>query len=205
MGTQLNDILQPSPTGHICSDCEADITYTEETFLIEIVQPQVVGPTVFCYPVKDEHDPEGDFLYEPHYYCFKCWENHYDELRKEVADSPPVNDPQSDIECVCCASGIRSWEQAGMLTLGEFHLSKRAPNGVRGPRFEPVSKPEILCLYCLSIFNDNYIIMWDDLSQDGECCDCILARCWRHGPCGCGCHLPDTEFDVPDDTDDQRT
>lgn len=195
MGTQLN-VWEREKTGHTCSDCEGDALYLEEVFLIHIMQPQVVGGQVVFHNIIDEDDPHGDFLFQPFFFCFECWENHYHELQEAVRDEPPVSDEFSAIECSCCGSGIREWEYTGVFTLGEFHVSKRAPNNFHGPKFVPNGKPETLCLYCLSIINDNYIAMWDDLSQEGECGDCLLIRCWRHPEgCGCGCHTEDTETD----------
>lgn len=193
MGTELSQAF-PAKTGHTCTDCEEAIVYTEEAFLIEVVQPQVIGGQVFLHPIIDENDPDGDFLFQPYFFCFKDWEAHYEELREQTEDEPPVPDTLSVLECACCSSGIREWEYTGKFTLGEFHISRRSPNKVPEPKFQPNGKPDLLCLYCLSVINDNYIVMWDDLSQFGECIDCVRTRCWRHSPCGCGCHLPDPDF-----------
>lgn len=193
---------EKSETDIICADCERAIDYGTETYLIQVVQPKMAGGSVFYYPVIDENDVNGDFLYEPFVYCFDCWDTHYWELKREAQDIPPVQDALSVIECACCGSGIREWEYAGTFTLGELDPSARSPNNVHGPRFVPTSKPDVLCLYCLAIFNDNYIVMWDELSQFGECADCILTRCWRHEQsCGCGCHAETEETEVTEETE----
>jgi hypothetical protein len=204
MGAELIQDEVPVPTGHVCADCEESLAYADEVFLLQIVQPQILGGALFFHHVIDEDDPEGDFLYQPFYYCFTCWEDYYESLRKDAADSPPITDPQAVVECTCCSSSICAWEYAGSVTVGELNVSRRQPNNQLGPKFVPLGKPDILCLYCLSVLNDTHITMWDDLSQYGECSECIFVRCWRHedDDCGCPCHAPDTEFDVPSDVND---
>ncbi len=193
MGTELTPWGLEN-TGHTCNDCEEPLRYTEEVFLIRIMQPQVVGGKAVFHNIIDENDIEGTALFQSFFFCFECWEAHYHDLQGATSDEPPVRDELSALECVCCGSGIREWEYTGTFTLGEFHVSKRAPNHFRGTTFDPNGKPEALCLYCLTIINENYIAMWDDLSQEGECSDCLLIRCWRHpGTCGCGCHIEYTE------------
>lgn len=189
------------PTGHICADCGNSITYSEEVWLLQIVQPQRFSGRTFHHQVIDEEDLSGDFLFDPYFYCFSCWENMYKELQSEATDEPPIEDPGSAFECVCCGSGIREWEYAGIFTLGEFHVSTRAPNGVRGPHFVPNSQPDMLCLYCLVLLNEGHITMWEYLAQFGECNDCIQLRCWREGigHCTCSCHL-----DEPEDSDAEQ-
>ena len=181
------------PTGHICTDCGESLDYTDEVWLLQVMKPQQLGGQVFFHQVIDENDPQGDFLFEPYFFCFKCWENTYEAMRTDMEDEPPVPDADGVIECVCCGSGIRAWEYSGVFTLGEFHVSKRAPNGVPGPQFETISAPDVLCLYCLTLINDDHIVLWDDLSHGGECSDCIQGRCWRWATCACVCHTDTTE------------
>lgn len=180
-------------TGHICADCGGDIVYTEEAALIQMVQPQVFSGKPFFHPIIDEADPSGDFLFTPYYFCFPCWERNYNELHDELEEFPPTQDGVSLFECICCGSGIREWEYAGTFTFGEFQLSKRAPNNARGPHFTPSGKPEVMCIFCMALFNDTQIELWDDCSQIGECLDCTLARCWRNQTCTCDCHIPEPE------------
>lgn len=194
MGAELTieEFSVTTPTGHICADCGEELKYNEEVWLLQVMHLQLMGtppPRQFAYyPVIDEHDARGDFLYEPYFFCFDCWELTYGEHKKEMADEPPVIDDLAVIECTCCGSGIREFEYAGVVTLGEPHPSKRAPNFVRGPYFEPIREPDVLCLYCLMVINNSLIKLWDDISQNGECDDCLQMRCWR-GPCACTCHL----------------
>jgi hypothetical protein len=50
-----------------------------------------------------------------------------------------------------------------------------------------------MCLYCLALLNSSFIEMWDELSQFGECMDCMFTRCWRGPSCPCTCHVPEQE------------
>ena len=149
-----------------------------------------------CHPVIDEDSTTGDFFYDPYYFCFKCGEDLLEKLKEDAQEEEPVDDNEnSTFGCACCGSGIREWEMAGTVSLGEFHLSRRAPNGIRGPSFQLNGKPDLLCLFCLTIINNNHIEMWDSLSEAGECEDCILDRCWRDGSdlCACPCHHEEVE------------
>lgn len=194
MGALLTiDEAPIQPTGHICSDCGEHIGYTEEVWLIQVVQLQRHAGTTHAHQIINEQDPDGDFLFDPYLFCFSCWEKLYDELKENFADEPPVLDDESMFECTCCGSGVREWEYTGIFTLGEFGLSKRAPNNVRGPSFDPSGEPELICLACLSMLNSDQIEMWDDISQLGECSGCTQERCWRTGICDCGCHQEHTE------------
>lgn len=194
MGTELAQDPALQPTGHICADCGENIVYTQEAWLLSVVHPQKVGKKHFFHAVINEEDVDGSFLFDPYYYCFTCWESVYEEIKEESKDEPPVLDSGiSEFECSCCGSGIREGEYAGTLSLGEFHVSKRAPSGVHGPYFKTITSPDLLCLYCLVLLNEGHIEMWEDLTQFGECNDCIQLRCWRHGACGCGCHTEEQE------------
>jgi hypothetical protein len=193
MGADLNlDLLPLYTTGHVCADCGKNIKYMEECWLLQVVQLQRINGKTLQYAVIDEDDVDGDFLFEPFFFCHECWESNYESLRAESVDEPPVRDPfeQAHFECSCCGSDIREWEYAGSMTIGEFHPSTRAPNGVRGPCFIPNCDAEPLCLHCLRVLNENFIEMWDELSQLDECADCTQIRCWRYGDnaCSCSCH-----------------
>jgi hypothetical protein len=185
----LESILRD--TGHICADCGTSLTFTEECVILQVVQPEVMNGRVAFYPIVDSQD--GTFTFEPYYYCFECWESQYEALREETTDQKPIEDKESAFDCLCCASGIRPGEYTATFTFGEFRLSMRSPNGQPSAQFHPASgNPEMLCLYCLVILNTQ-IEMWDDISQSGECSDCISVRCWRGSECECACHQPSEE------------
>jgi hypothetical protein len=187
-------LLLPShDTEHVCADCGDAIVYIDEVYLLQVVRPHLYNGRTLHYQVIDETDVEGGFLFDPYYYCIKCWETLFEKIRSDMSDELPVEDADSKFECVCCSSGIREMELVGIATLGEFHVSKRAPSGIRGPMFTPISNTDMLCIYCLTILNDGYIDIWPELSENSECTDCIQARCWRVGQCGCRCHYDPEE------------
>ena len=201
MGPELSSIEEEDevPTGLICADCEDPLCYGAEVALVQIVQPKLAGGAVFYYPVIDENDLDGDFLFEPYIYCFSCWDEQFWDLKREAEDVPPVQDVHGIVECACCGSSVREWEYAATFTVGELDPSAREPSNVPGPHFVPAGKTEVICLYCMIVLNDNYITMWEELSQFGECADCTLARCWRYETqrCGCSCHDHTEETPTP--------
>lgn len=186
MGEELSSQLQQ--TDFVCADCGEPITYMDEVFRIEVIRPMRFEQRTIYVDVTDEHNPEEGFVFEPYYFCFRCWEKNYEEVQNDMRDELPVDDVHSRFECVNCASGIREGELTGVFTLGEFRVSARAPNGVRGPSFTPIGSPDMICIYCLTIMNEGYIDMWQHLSENFECDDCIQIRCWRGTECGCRCH-----------------
>lgn len=200
MGETLTGVVIQA-SGHLCSDCGKELEYTEEVFLVQIIQPQRFDGKVFYHNVIDESDPQGDFMFDPWYFCFSCGENLLEGLKEDATDEPPVEDDASSHDCVCCGSGIRDWELAGTITVGELHISSRAPNGIRGPHFHSNGKPDLYCLYCMVIINTFHIELWSELSESGECADCIQVRCWRYDECECACHQG---FVEPDDDDDDE-
>lgn len=196
---------EPESTEIVCAHCEDEIEMTEECFLLQVVQCQSIGGQVHFYPVIDETDEDGDFLFEPYHFHFDCWEELYEKINTEMRDVPPVEDVVSVIECSCCGSGIRGievhdggeipGEYSATYSLGEFRRSERAPAPelTFGPAFVPIAKPEVLCTYCTAILNELAITMWEDFSHEGECTDCIQNRCWRFQACGCSCHQGENE------------
>jgi hypothetical protein len=192
LGPELTTAAQP--TGQICAECGNEISYMEEAWLLQVVTLQQIGGELQSLHIVDPDDPSGDFLFTPYFFCFSCWESQYDDLKDESADQPPVEDNGSVAECVCCGSSICEGEYCGLVSLGEFQLSRRAPSGMATAHFEMNHAPDVLCMYCLAVLNESYIEMWDDLSQFGECMDCIFTRCWRGAQCLCDCHVPESEL-----------
>jgi hypothetical protein len=185
--------LELQKTEQICSDCGNELVYTEEIWRITMVTPQMHEGEAHYYPVIDESNTEGDFLYEPHYFCFSCWEKLFTELEadvQEAVDDIRVEDPHnSHFTCDCCESGIREWEVAGLFALGEFHRSARAPNNVRGECFRMNGPtPRLLCLPCVATLNEHHIELWEELENIEGCTDCIYERCTRREGCSCECH-----------------
>lgn len=190
MGPNLiTDLLEDVKinTTQICSECGELLTFTEEIYLLQIMQPHLQEGRGALNPVLDDED--DDFVYEPHFLHFECWESVVEELRKTVEDKPPVADAQSPFACPVCESGIREWELVGVATIGELHVSKRAPTGQHGEDFQTIGPPDVFCLPCLHNINLEITEFWNEqLSQEGECELCLFGRCWRDDTCSCTCH-----------------
>jgi hypothetical protein len=172
-------------TDEICASCGERLLFTDEIYLIQIVQTQVVEGRVEIYPVQDE---EGDFAYTPHFIHLECWEDVDESTREKVRDEPPIPCEGAAVECSICASGILPWEYLGVIALGELRVSDRHPNGKSAIRFVANGHPEALCIACLTHILIEEIELWDGISQNGECEECALDRCWRTRACECACH-----------------
>lgn len=192
---ESNLTLTKGVTGQICAQCEEALEFKEEVFLLQIVRPNGVGNEVVLHVALDD---DGDFLYEPHFLHFKCWEEIQSELEEEIENEPPILSPNAVASCSCCEGGIEASELVGALTLGELYLSKRAPSSTgRGEDFEESGDPYLICTYCLMLVHENWIEFWrDGISETGEqvCMDCMQARCWRlQGMCQCPCHFEEKD------------
>ena len=186
------DALEARETGHCCTDCGESLGFCDEVWCVQIVLVGLAGGKLATVPVPDENDVNRSDLFETYFFCFACWESHYDSLREDVSDEPPVEDGRGITQCSCCKSDIIELETAGSMTLGEFQLSRRSPNGRSSMVFKPNGQPDAICVFCMALFNETHMELWEGgVSQTGECLDCTELRCWRDGDgaCGCSCHV----------------
>lgn len=188
MGSSLTTTDRSNESEQVCASCTDEfLEYGEEVFLLQIAQVQIQNNIPYLPVVLDD---TGNFLYEPHWFEFACWESIAGDLNEWIRDVPPLEDRNAALSCHYCKSGICNQEYVGALRLGELHASKRVPAGAwRGEQFVDSGPPYIICLYCLYLINENELTMWEDgISQVGECPECLQMRCWRYGACGCLCH-----------------
>lgn len=173
-----------APTDRECARCTKDLVYTEDIYLVELVQPS--GGTSRlpeCVAVRRD---DGDYLCEPRLFHTACWEQMVETAREDAEDMPPVVDRQSTFRCVACESGIRSWEEAAAVSFGELHVSRRAPHHTHGPEFVRNGAPELVCLHCLWLVGEQWGHLWRALEE--ACAECLHARCERQSRCLCRCH-----------------
>lgn len=187
MGSDLE--LSSGITTEACAQCEDEIEFLDEVFIIQVVRVEVHEDMPTLMPLLDEH---GDFLYEHYFLHFKCWEEIVYEHKEEMEDTPPVEDELGLIRCDVCGSSIREYETCAAVTCGEIHRSKRSPSGQgHGQDFISLGAPDVLCIHCISSINEYWITFWEGgVTQlnEGECLECQHARCWRAFDCGCTCH-----------------
>jgi len=177
-------------TSQECGECGEGIAFTEEIVLLQVVHANLHDGKVLLHPVLDD---EGNFLYEPYFIQFPCWEDIQDVLLDDISDTPPVQDPLGPIKCQYCKSSIRPWERCGSVTFGELHISKRAPQQAHGEQLVELGDPYIVCIGCLNLINNNITEFWDEgVHENAECDDCIHGRCWRMPACPCTCHHEDS-------------
>lgn len=183
-----------SQTDMPCAACDEKLSFVEEVILIQIVHPVLhEGGVVYHYPVTRMLDNgEHDYAYWPHVMHFECWEIVYSTTQEIMEDAPPIEDALSPFKCGVCGSGIRSYEYCLSWTIGEYHVSKRQPEGPtrnNNLHFEAGADPVLVCTYCTNLLNDHGLKMWDDgVAPNNDCMDCLRVRCSRYAACGCGCH-----------------
>jgi hypothetical protein len=195
MGSDLSadDPVVWSQSGETCGQCDEPISFGETLVMVQVVRPEIYGSQPTLMPLLDD---EGDFLYEHYFLHFGCWESIQEDLSEELEDTPPVEDEFGITRCEVCGSAIREWETCAAITHGEFHRSRRAPDGTHGVNLVPNGAPDVLCIHCLSLINEEQLEMWEDgVSQDGECRECQHSRCWRDFDCACPCHEEQEEED----------
>lgn len=196
MGTDLIEDETSLLTTKECNNCSEVITFTEELFVLQIVQIHKTAGGLLLHPATAD---DGDYLYAPLFFQFNCWEDVQEGLLEEIEDVPSMDDAISTAHCVCCKSGIRDWEKCGALSLGELHRSKRAPQGSHGEEFVSAGEPSIICLYCLFLVQESEGGLWDEICENEECGDCLQLRCWRTAPCACDCHIVSEEEGLEDE------
>ena len=171
-------------SGHSCSKCGDALLHTDEVYLLQVVQPYVDEQLEFA-PIISTDD---DFLYEPIFLDFMCWEKVEEEIREAVENVPPILDTYGILDCSLCESSIRQWEVMGLATYGELHCSQRTPEGSPTSTFKQMDNlPTVLCISCLKKMNADILEVWESVSHGGECDEGTFFRCWRHGCPANGC------------------
>lgn len=178
------DEFDPDATNQSCSwPCGDRLPYETEVFLLTVAVCSIQLGSVAYPPALDS---EGDFLYEPCFFCFSCWEDIEDEIRTRTRDTPPIADDYAVLECSICCSGIRRDEVLGVIQIGELIRSHRTPDDQVAASFKPNSSEptdHVLCIVCLNILNTDIIdTLWTcPVMQHNECSEGSALRCWRHG------------------------
>lgn len=167
-------------TGIECARCGDDVHYTDEVFLISIVRPTISVEGVIYEMLQAD---DGDFLYEPRTMNLECWEEAVEELRERMEDIPPILDLRAVLECSICESGIRTGESVGLIQFGEVHCSQRRPEDASTNTFETYDHdPQVICLSCIRLFNEDVNCLWEgDVQEGDECKEGTYLRCWREG------------------------
>jgi len=167
-------------TEHECAVCADTICFSDEIVVITVVVAGFDMERGIIFAPAEAED--GDFLYEPRFVEFACWENVIDELYHQLQDQPPVEDECSALSCKVCSSGIRLGELMGLGTKGELLSSPRMPEGVENTTFDAQDpEPDPVCIACLKNLSTNLVDLWESVEHNDECDEGTIARCWRHG------------------------
>jgi len=175
------------PTGCYCGQCSNELEMVEEVFLLRVVQPYMVDGKL---QHNDVLTHEGEFKYEPSFFCFDCCEEVLEELREMQEDSPPISDPHGILLCDICESDILQGELVGLAQFGEIHWSERAPNGRYSPVFVDMNDEKHICISCLHFMEgERDKPLWpagvEPVPGFEACEDGLFTRCWRYGNCQC--------------------
>lgn len=168
--------------------CGDPIPFAEDVYVISMYTAGVSDAGLQYLPLEAD---DGDYLYEPCYFCKECWMFVMDELREHVRDTPPVFDDYAFGECDTCSSGIRVGELFGLVTLGQIQVSPRSPDAKATGTFTPMSKdPNIICIACMNLLERDTAELWGGrITQHDECEEGTFLRCWRYGcPANGVCH-----------------
>lgn len=171
-------------TTHSCTyPCGDSLPYDTEVFLLTVVVCSLQLGKIAFPPALDT---DGDFLYEPCFFCFSCWEELEEEISTRTRDTPPVVDDYAILDCSVCKSGVRRDELAATIQIGEFIHPRRTPDSTLGSSFIPNSiepTDHIICINCLNILSTDIVDnLWTHpVMQHNECAEGTVLRCWRHG------------------------
>lgn len=141
-----DDVSLAEPSGSYCVQCAEALHLAEEVFLLRLVHAYVVEGKLHHVDVLNE---EGNFLYEPAFYCFDCCEEALEEVTTLYEDAPPVLDPAGIILCDLCQSDILPGELVGLAEFGELQWSERSPNSRHSPVFVQMDDRRHICIGCL--------------------------------------------------------
>jgi len=160
--------------------CQDPIPFAEDVVVVTVHSAGYTENGLQYAPIPAD---DGDYLYEPCYFCADCWSQVEEELRDYTRDQPPVFDDQAAFECQVCKSGIRTGELFGVAVLGMLEMSKRCPDGAYSASFvSPEPKPLLLCISCMNVIEKDIAEMWGGrIVQCSECEEGTNLRCWRHG------------------------
>jgi hypothetical protein len=166
-------------TEHRCAACDDPLCLTEEVVVITVVLPVIEATNFFYAPAEAD---DNDFLYEPRFCCYECWEDVVNELSEMLDNTPPIEEISAVVLCSVCKSGICLGEVMGLGTMGEFQCSQRSPEIAATTIFDAQDPdPTPICVACLRKLSEDYLDLWESVGQGDECQEGTEIRCWRHG------------------------
>jgi hypothetical protein len=173
----------------VCSSCSSLINYSDEVWMLRVVQPQVLNGTLLYHDLLDD---DGLYKYQPLFFEFECWEaieSELEEFFEENCFCSTDEESLSIIECDICGSDIREWEVMGVAQFGELHRSQRSPDGTSGSSFAYMGTDHHVCISCLCHLDGGDNVLWGDdvevLPGRWACRGGLFERCWRQPECDC--------------------
>lgn len=149
-------------SGHICTCCGDKLAYTDEVFLLEVVEAAQDHGQILCEPITTD---EGDYEFEPLMVHLECWEEAIEQIRELREDEPPVESMDGILVCAQCQSSIVSFEPFVSATFGEIHVSQRKPNGEYADKMEKLAPMCPTCMPCMVRVIEDYFDDWEGLLE----------------------------------------
>lgn len=166
-------------TEHSCAACAETLCYTDEAVVITVVAPTIEAGNFYYAPAESD---DGDFLYEPRFCCYECWEDVGNEVAELLENTPPIEEITAVVVCRLCKSGICLGELMGLVTMGELQCSQRSPEIAATTIFDAQDPdPTPVCIACLRRISEEFLDLWETVGQGDECEEGTDIRCWRHG------------------------
>lgn len=156
----LNNVFE---TERMCPCCQEYIVYTDEVFILEVIEAAQDGGSILTQPLLDV---DGDYEFEPYILHLMCWEEVLEQIREATQDQPPVECANGILLCSCCKSTIAAFEPFISARLAEIHVSRRCPSGNPTDTIETYGSLDPVCLACIVFVFEDHFEDWDDLFSD---------------------------------------
>lgn len=145
-----------------CDGCSETLTYTDEIFVLEVVEAAVENSTLFLDVL---HDEEGGDLFPPYLMHLECWEEALEVIKEVVEDQPPMECEEAILKCTQCESMIGQFEPFISAQFGEIHVSSRSPSGRNTGTVQRLGTRSPVCLLCIRHVIEDHFEEWEDLLE----------------------------------------
>lgn len=149
-------------SGRECDCCGEGLPYTEEVFVLEVVEAASENGQIFHDILRDD---DGDCLYTPYMMHLACWEEVLEYIDEAIADQPPAEAQDAILKCSRCESTIGNFEPFVASTFGEIGVSNRQPSGQPSATFQPMASVTPICLLCIAHVVEDHMDEWEELLE----------------------------------------
>lgn len=159
---ELRESNQWYRTSHDCACCQEYLTYTDEIYLLEVVEAAHHDGGIYVEPIVSE---TGDYAFDPLLLHIECWEEVKEQIRISREDEPPVECANGIFFCTSCESTIGAAEPFVSTTFGEIRISQRRPNGGSAEKVDKMGPSDPVCMACMVRVIEDFLDNWEDLLE----------------------------------------